>query len=153
LTKNTVGYSLNAFIDYEHPLDILAHLLIGAEGTLAFISEVVLYTVPDYKYKSTALLYFHSIFDACKAIVPLKNSGALMVELMDRASLKAVEHMESIPDFVKTLPEYAAALLIEYQENDAEELIKKVNYFLSTTDTLNLIQTPIFTSVPSEMAA
>src|SRR5690606_23709413 len=37
LTKNTVGYSLNAFIDYEHPLDILTHLLIGAEGTLAFI--------------------------------------------------------------------------------------------------------------------
>lgn len=33
-TKNTVGYSLNAFIDHEHPLDILAHLLIGAEGTL-----------------------------------------------------------------------------------------------------------------------
>src|ERR1700683_3640089 len=33
-TKNTVGYSLNAFLDYEHPLDIFAHLLIGAEGTL-----------------------------------------------------------------------------------------------------------------------
>ncbi|PKQ46937.1 FAD-binding oxidoreductase [Confluentibacter flavum] len=153
LTKNTVGYSLNAFIDFKHPLDILAHLLIGAEGTLAFISEVVLNTVPDYKYKSTALLYFHSIFDACKAIVPLKNSGAMMVELMDRASLKAVENMESIPHFVKTLPEYAAALLIEYQENDFEAMDKKVNYFLSTTGNLNLIQTPIFTSHPHEMAA
>ena len=32
-TKNTVGYSLNALLDFEHPLDILAHLLIGAEGT------------------------------------------------------------------------------------------------------------------------
>jgi D-lactate dehydrogenase len=29
--KNTVGYSINAFIDYEHPLDIFTHLLIGAE--------------------------------------------------------------------------------------------------------------------------
>src|SRR5690606_41095748 len=94
LTKNTVGYSLNAFIDFEHPLDILAHLLIGVEGTLAFISEVVLNTVPDYKYKSTALLYFHSIFDACKAIVPLKNSGDLMVELMDRESIREVENKE-----------------------------------------------------------
>ncbi len=37
-TKTTIGYSLNAFIDYEDPLDILAHLLIGAEGTLAFIA-------------------------------------------------------------------------------------------------------------------
>src|SRR5690606_13028332 len=62
-------------------------------------------------------------------------------------------HMESIPDFVKTLPGFAAALLIEYQENDFEALEQKVNYFLSTKENLNLIQAPIFTSVPSEMAA
>lgn len=153
LTKNTVGYSLNAFIDFEHPLDILAHLLIGAEGTLAFISEVVLNTVPNYTFKSTALLYFHTIFDACQAIVPLKNSGAMMVELMDRASLRAVENMESIPDFVKTLPESAAALLIEYQENDSETLNSKVTQFLNVAKDFKLIQTPVFTSVPSEMAA
>lgn len=153
LTKNTVGYSLNAFIDFEHPLDILAHLLIGAEGTLAFISEVVLNTVPDYTFKSTALLYFQTIFDACQAIVPLKNSGAMMVELMDRASLRAVENMESIPDFVKTLPESAAALLIEYQENDSETLNSKVTQFLNVAKDFKLIQTPVFTSVPSEMSA
>src|SRR5690606_34889851 len=41
-TKNTVGYSVNSFIDYEHPLDILAHLLIGGEGTLGFIAEAVM---------------------------------------------------------------------------------------------------------------
>ncbi|SFZ93611.1 D-lactate dehydrogenase [Flaviramulus basaltis] len=152
LTKNTVGYSLNAFIDFKHPLDILAHLLIGAEGTLAFISEVVLKTVPDYSHKSTALLYFSTISDACNAIVPLNNSGALMVELMDRASLRAVENMESIPDFVKTLPEFAAALLIEYQENNIEELHKKVEFFLKSSSSLNLLKTIEFTSVPSEMA-
>ncbi len=45
--KNTVGYGINAFIDYKHPLDVLAHLIIGAEGTLAFISEAVLNTIPD----------------------------------------------------------------------------------------------------------
>src|SRR5687768_14836454 len=70
-TKTTIGYSLNAFIDYERPLDILAHLLIGAEGTLAFISEAVLHTVPDYPFKSTVLLYFPTIYAACQAIVPL----------------------------------------------------------------------------------
>src|SRR5258705_9846055 len=43
--KNTVGYGMNAFIDYEHPLDILTHLIIGGEGTLAFIAEAILNTV------------------------------------------------------------------------------------------------------------
>jgi D-lactate dehydrogenase len=93
LTKNTVGYSLNAFIDFEHPLDILAHLLIGAEGTLGFISEAVLNTVPDYPFKSTGLLYFPDIYSACQAIIPLTDAGAMMVELMDRASLRSVEHL------------------------------------------------------------
>src|ERR1035437_6480689 len=67
-TKNTIGYSVNAFIDHEEPLEILAHLLIGAEGTLGFIVEAVMKTIYDYPAKSTALLYFNNIFDACNAL-------------------------------------------------------------------------------------
>lgn len=149
-TKNTVGYSLNAFIDHENPLDILAHLLIGAEGTLAFIAEAVLQTVPDYPFKSTALLYFPDIYAACQAIVPLTNAGAAMVELMDRASLHAVENLPGIPAVVKTLPETAAALLIEFQENTLGGLEVKVNKFLASTSELSLYNAPVFTSDPAE---
>jgi len=149
-TKNTVGYSLNAFIDYTHPLDILAHLLIGAEGTLAFIAEAVLQTVPDYPYKSTALLYFPDIFAACEAIVPLTNAGALMVELMDRASIHSVEHLPGMPAIVKTLPESAAALLIEFQENSLEQLEARVRNFLSSASELTLFNDPVFTNDPVE---
>lgn len=149
-TKNTVGYSLNAFIDYKHPLDILAHLLIGAEGTLAFIAEAVLETVPDYPYKSTALLYFPNIYDACKAIVPLTNAGALMVELMDRASLHSVENLPGMPAIVKTLPEAAAALLIEFQENNEEDLKKRVKQFLASAHELFLFNNPVFTNDSAE---
>ncbi|HLO83312.1 MAG TPA: FAD-linked oxidase C-terminal domain-containing protein, partial [Chitinophagaceae bacterium] len=150
LTKNIVGYSLNAFIDHEHPLDILAHLLIGAEGTLAFISEAVMETVPDYPYKSTALLYFPTIFDACEAIVPLTNAGAMMVELMDRASLHAVEDLKGMPAIVKTLPESAAALLIEFQEDSSAKLEERVNNFLSSSSEIALINAPDFTTDPKE---
>lgn len=149
-TKNTVGYSLNAFIDYKHPLDILAHLLVGAEGTLAFIAEAVLQTVPDYPYKSTGLLYFPDIYAACRAIVPLTNAGALMVELMDRASLHAVEHLPGMPAIVKTLPESAAALLIEFQENTLEALDARVKNFLASASELTLFNDPVFTNEPSE---
>lgn len=150
LTKNTIGYSLNAFIDHEHPLDILAHLLIGAEGTLAFISEAVLETVPDYPFKSTALLYFPTIYDACNAIIPLTIAGANMVELMDRASLHAIENMDGMPAIVKTLPESAAALLIEFQEDSVELLDEKVRKFLSTSTNISLINPPVFTTDPKE---
>ncbi|MEP7143186.1 MAG: FAD-binding and (Fe-S)-binding domain-containing protein [Ferruginibacter sp.] len=151
-TKNTVGYSLNTFIDHAHPLDILAHLLIGAEGTLAFIAEAVLQTVPDYPFKSTALLYFPNIYDACKAIVPLTIAGAAMVELMDRASLRAVEDLPGMPAIVKTLPATAAALLIEFQENTIGELEERVNQFLLSIPELSLYNAPVFTNDPAEQA-
>jgi D-lactate dehydrogenase len=151
-TKTTVGYSLNAFIDFEHPLDILAHLLIGAEGTLAFIAEAVLETVPDYPFKSTALLYFKNIFAACQAIVPLTNAGAMMVELMDRASLHAIEHMTGMPEVIKTLPETAAALLIEFQENSIGQLEERVKQFLLSSTGFSLINQPVFTNDPEEQA-
>ncbi|MFD2719626.1 FAD-binding and (Fe-S)-binding domain-containing protein [Hymenobacter monticola] len=145
-TKTTVGYSLNAFVDYEHPLDILAHLLIGAEGTLAFIAEAVLHTVPDHPFKSTALLYFTDIYAACQAIEPLTQAGALMVELMDRASLHAVAELPGMPAIVKTLPEAAAALLVEFQEASPEALETRVSSFLASSGELALLNTPEFTT-------
>lgn len=149
-TKNTVGYSLNALIDYEHPLDIFAHLLIGAEGTLAFIAEAVMRTIPDQPHKATALLYFPDIFSACKAIIPLINLGAEMVELMDRASLSSIENMKGIDPTVKTLPDGAAALLIEFQEGSLPQLEEKVNAFLTAAASLSMINMPRFTSDPAE---
>ena len=144
-TKNTVGYSLNALVDYEHPLDILAHLLIGAEGTLAFIAEAVMETIADHPFKSTALLYFPTVYAACQAIVPLKEAGALMVELMDRASLKAVENLEGMPPQVKNLPEQAAALLVEFQEASEEKLDEQVRLFHAMAEQLSLLEPPEFT--------
>lgn len=147
-TKNTVGYSLNALIDYEHPLDIFAHLLIGAEGTLAFIAEAVLETVPEHPYKSTALLYFPDIYAACQAIIPLKNGNAAMVELMDRASLRSIENVKGIDPYIHTLPEKAAALLIEFQEPTQELLHERVAAFLAIADGLLMLNIPAFTEDP-----
>lgn len=149
-TKTTIGYSLNAFVDFEDPLDILAHLLIGAEGTLAFISEAVLHTVPDYPFKSTALLYFPSVYAACQAIVPLTTCGAMMVELMDRASLRAVENLKGMPEVVKTLPGEAAALLVEFQEHTPEALQERVNSFLELSPEFSMLNEPVFTTDPQE---
>src|SRR5690606_38854258 len=146
--KTTIGYSLNDFIDYAHPLDIMAHLLVGAEGTLAFIAEAVMHTVPDYPFKSTALLYFPDIYAACQAIVPLTEAGAMMVELADRAALRSVENMAGMPDEIKTLPEGAAALLIEFQEHSPEMLRQRVETFLGTAHELSLLAKPAFTEDP-----
>ncbi len=122
-TKNTTGYSLNAFLDFERPVDIFSHLLIGAEGTLGWIAEAVLNTVPDKPIKSTGLLFFDSLRTACSAIQPLKEAGAAALELMDRAALRSVENQSGMPLELKELPLEAAALLIEFQYAQEDEFI------------------------------
>ena len=37
--KNTTGYGLNALVDFDDPVQILAHLMIGSEGTLGFLAR------------------------------------------------------------------------------------------------------------------
>jgi D-lactate dehydrogenase len=99
--KNTTGYSLNAFLDYSAPVEIFSHLLIGAEGTLAFIAEAVLETVPDLPVKYTGLLLFPDFRAACAAIVPLRDAGAAALEVMDRASLRSVENKQGVPPEIR----------------------------------------------------
>jgi len=120
--KNTMGYALNALLDFDTPLSILWHLLVGSEGTLAFIAEAVFRTVPDLPCKAAGLLIFPSVPAACEAIEPLRDCGAAALELMDRASLRSVEGHPGVPDFVPSLASSAAAILVEYQAASAEEL-------------------------------
>ncbi len=70
--KNTTGYSLNALVDYEDPIDILAHLMIGSEGTLGFISRITYRTVVEDPCKASALVFFPTIAAACEAVIRLK---------------------------------------------------------------------------------
>jgi D-lactate dehydrogenase len=95
--KNTTGYSLNALVDFEDPIDVLAHLVIGSEGTLAFISEICLETVPDHAHKASALLLFEHLETACRAVSAMKASPVAAVELLDRASLRSVQDQPGCP--------------------------------------------------------
>ncbi|WP_159688650.1 FAD-binding and (Fe-S)-binding domain-containing protein [Flavobacterium sp. 9R] len=123
--KNTTGYSINALVDYEEPIEIIKHLMVGSEGTLAFISNVTFKTVVDEKHKSCSLLIFNSIQDACNATILLKSSPVAAVELLDRDSIRSVENDPEAPDYFKTLHEDACALLVECRDNDKEVLLQK----------------------------
>jgi len=124
--KNTTGYGLNAFLDFDDPADLLAHLLVGSEGTLAFVSEVVFRTVADHPHKASALVLFPDLRRAAEATRALRTGPVSAVELMDRASLRAVEEKPGMPAGLRALPPDAAALLVEVRAPDAEGLAARI---------------------------
>jgi D-lactate dehydrogenase len=150
--KNTMGYSLNAFLDHSTPVAILSHLMIGSEGTLGFIAEAVLRTVPDLPLKHTGMLFFPDVPAACSSIVPLRESGARTLELMDRASLTAVQDRPGVPQNIPDLPPIAAALLVEYQSSTEPELGHLARGCEELLPTLPMQSEPIFTRDPQRQA-
>ena len=152
-TKNTTGYSLNAFIDYERPVDIFQHVMIGSEGTLAFIAEAVLNTVPDLPVKYTGLLLFPNLHDAAAAIVPLRDAGAAALEIMDRASLRSVEDQPGISPSIRKLPGEAAGLLVEFQAANEDQRAKLESVARRGVEGLRLQEEPVFTHDAAEQAA
>jgi len=151
--KNNNGYLLNAFLDFDHPLDILIHLLIGSEGTLGFIAEGVLNTLPDYTYKYTGQMYFKNIRDAAAAVYPIKQSGARAVEVMDRESLRSVEHLPGAPAILKELPAGATAILTEYQASDSATMLQFKKEAQRVIRELKLIHDVEFTDDPFQQAS
>jgi len=124
--KNTTGYSLNSFVDFDNPIDILKHVIIGSEGTLALIAEITYRTVVEAKYKASALVFFPSLKESCRAVHDLTRPLVAAGELLDRVSLKSIEDWDGIPDVIRTLPDGAAAILIETRADDHETLEKRI---------------------------
>jgi D-lactate dehydrogenase len=125
--KNTTGYRLCAFLDADEPLEIFRRLLIGSEGTLAFVAEVVFETVPVPPVTTTAWIHFPGIDAAIEPVPELVASGATAVEMMVAPALiTAAWNMVGAPQEWKELPPTSAVLLVEYGGADEAELDAQV---------------------------
>ncbi len=148
-TKNTVGYSLNAFLDATSPAAILQRLVIGSEGTLAFIASATFRTLPLPKYRATAWLLFRDVEEACRAVAPLTALHARAVEILDAVALRRIE--KQLPH---ALPHgEPAALLVEFQEEDEFQIAKRVESVAPILFNFDLKSPAAFTRDATEQAA
>jgi D-lactate dehydrogenase len=144
--KNTTGYSLNALVDYEDPIDILAHLMIGSEGTLGFISRITYRTVVEDPCKASALVFFPNIKAACQAVIRLKPEPVSAVELLDRPALRSVEDKPGLPPVIRTLGNESAALLIETRAASADFLQQRIDAVLAALAGIATVEAPTFST-------
>ena len=118
--KNTMGYGLNSLLDHTRPVDILAHLVVGSEGTLAFIASVVMRTVPLLKHAMTGLLVFETLSGATGSLPALVETGPATIELLDAVSLRVGQADPQADESLRRITvDRHAALLVEYQADSA----------------------------------
>jgi glycolate oxidase len=80
MIKNVTGYNL-------------VQLLVGSEGTLAVITEILLRLLPKPRATRTAMAVFPRIDDAARMITIILNAGIIpaTIEIMDQESIRCVE--------------------------------------------------------------
>jgi len=150
--KNTTGLSLNALVDFDDPLDILSHLLVGSEGTLGFISAVTYDTVIDHPNKASALIVFPDVETCCNAVTVLKTQPVSAVELLDRRSMRSVQNKPGMPAFVQHLSENACALLIESRAASSSLLHEQLALIMASLAQFPVEKQVDFTEDPVENA-
>ena len=162
--KNVTGLNLLPFVRFDDPFDIIAHLMVGSEGTLAFLSQITMRTEYDYPYKASAMLYFTNIKDACRAVVAMKelsndNTSASEAdrkivkgaELLDYKSLSSVED----PVYLKYKQKVAdasglTAVLTETKARTREELEQNISVIEECLKTFSTYIPVHFTDRPEE---
>ena len=121
--KNTMGYGMNAFLDFERPVDILRQVMIGNEGTLGFVASATFHTVPRRMHAATGLAVFENLSDATAALPDLVEAGFATIELLDATSLQVAQGFHTVPQVLAEVAvEKHAALLLEVEAEDEATL-------------------------------
>lgn len=140
--KNVTGLNILPFVVYDDPFDIITHLLVGSEGTLAFLSEVTMKTEHLYPHSASAMLYFDDIREACNAVIAMKKCGKVQsAELLDKKSLSSVND---------TTGEGLTAILTETKADSKEELQKNIEDITNVLSDFKLYKPAEFTDNPAE---
>ncbi len=141
--KNVTGLNLQPFLLYDDPFEIILHLLVGSEGTLAFLSQVTMSTLPLAPLQANAMVYFRDMAEAARAVIAMKELNVSAAELLDKRSLASV-NAGDIPGLTAVLTQTEAQTQHELADN-----VAKILAVLETFDTYGDVR---FTSDPGEYA-
>ena len=139
--KNVTGLNILPLITFTDPIDILLHWMVGSEGTLAFVSQVTMKTLPVSPLEADAMVYFQDMAEACRAVIAIKNLPVSAAEMLDKRSLASVNAGEI---------EGLTAVLIQTQAQNQHELADNVKLITDTLKSFDTYGTVQFTTDPHE---
>lgn len=117
--KNVTGYNL-------------AGLMVGSEGTLGVITEIVLRLISKPRTVRTAMAVFDNLDDCSKAVNSVLQEGILpaTLEMMDQTSIQCIEEAMNLG-----LPvDKAAMLIIECDGNNEAAVLEDMQTLAAACD-------------------
>lgn len=128
--KNTMGYSVQAFLDYETVTDIVLHLMVGSQGTLGFVADVTFDTLPLNPYKASTLLVFDTLSTASDTLLAMAACDPAAIELLDHTSLSALNHENLLPSaLTDRVDGHSVAVLVDFESDNPEDLALQTQRF------------------------
>jgi len=117
VSKNSSGYALNAYLDSGNALD----LVVGAEGTLGFVTEVEWRLDPMPSERAGLRILLRDYGSMAELVTRLVALGASAVELLDRTFLELVASQGG-EHIIATYRGIEAVLLVELEAAGPEQL-------------------------------
>ena len=139
--KNVTGLNLLPLITFTDPFDIILHLMVGSEGTLAFISQVTMKTLESAPLHADAMIYFNDIAEAARAVIAMRPLKVAAAEMLDKRSLASVNAVEE---------EGLTAVLVRTEAHTQHELAENVRQITETLKMFDTYGQVSFTTDPEE---
>ena len=123
------------------------NFFIGSEGSLCFVSEVVLHCVDDYDNKSSGLLFYENLTVASMAITKLANLNKGIIaaaEIMDYACLLASQKIPEVSDILSDITEHTTCILLQTQHTDFDRMCKNLQSIQEAIQDVPTIRESLF---------
>ena len=146
--KNVTGLNLRPLIAYDDPFEIISRLIVGAEGTLAFLAEITTTTEKIPPCRATAMIYADTLPNACRAVQILKKTPVVSAEILDRLALRSVQDSPDVPELIKDLGDQASAVLLETVAESPEALQSQIDAIKDALKEFPLLYPVEFTEDP-----
>ena len=141
--KNVTGLNILPLVMFTDPFDIILHLMVGSEGTLAFLSEVTMKTLETAPMQADAMVYFNDMAEAARAVIAIRSLNVSAAEMLDKRSLASVNAGEK---------EGLTAVLIRTEARTQHELAENVSGITEALKAFDTFGPVSFTTDPEESA-
>lgn len=101
VSKNSTGYNLWDVWDRQTGIFDLCKLIVGAQGTLGFVTDITFRLVPNKRHSGLLVLFMKDIDDLGEVITKVLESKPATFESFDDATLRL--SIRFMPSFLKLL--------------------------------------------------